>query len=88
MSSSSAALGESVEVEWEMSGSVDRIRSFTISFEGREEATYRRGTTTSTDKSVFTRIELLKLTRSKEMRRGKVKVAITDTILQVRGGRL
>jgi hypothetical protein len=81
VSRSSAALGETVEVEWEMAGSVDRIKSFTISFEGREEATYRRGTTTSTDKSVFTTIELVKLTRSKEMRRGKGKVVIpADTM--------
>jgi len=76
VSSSSAALGELVELEWEMSGNVQRIRSFTIVFEGREEATYRRGTSTSTDKSVFDTIELAKITDPRDMRRGKVKVVI------------
>lgn len=76
VSASSAALGELVELEWEMSGNVNRIRSFLILFEGREEATYRRGTSTSTDKSVFESIELVKITDPRDMRRGKVKVVI------------
>jgi hypothetical protein len=86
VSASSAALGDTVDLEWEMSGSVNRIRSFTITFEGREEATYRRGTTTSTDKSAFATFELVRLNRSKEMRRGKAKIAIpTDTMHTFRG---
>lgn len=76
VSASSAALGEMVELEWEMSGNVDRIRVLTVLFEGREEATYRRGTTTSTDKSVFETLELAKITEPRDMRRGKVKVVI------------
>ena len=76
VSSASAALGELIELEWEMTGNVHRIRSFTVVFEGREEATYRRGTSTSTDKSVFETIELAKITDPRDMRRGKVKVVI------------
>jgi len=76
VSASSAALGELIELEWEMTGTVERIRSFTVVFEGREEATYRRGTSTSTDKSVFESIELAKITDPRDMRRGKVKVVI------------
>ena len=76
VSASAAALGEMVELEWEMSGNVRRIRSFTVLFEGREEATYRRGTRTSTDKSVFESIELAKVTDPQSMTRGKVKVVI------------
>jgi hypothetical protein len=72
----SAALGDSVEVEWETSGNVDRIREFSIVLEGREEATYRRGTSTSTDKSTFATIEVVRSPRGKDMRRGRVKVAI------------
>jgi hypothetical protein len=49
---------------------------FTITLEGREEATYRRGTSTSTDKSVFASIELARVTHPKEMKRGRVKAAI------------
>jgi len=72
----SAALGDSIEVEWEASGDVDRIREFSIVLEGREEATYRRGTSTSTDKSTFASIEVVRSPRGKDMRRGRVKVAI------------
>jgi hypothetical protein len=87
VSASSAALGEMVELEWEMSGNVDRIRVFTVLFEGREEATYRRGTTTSTDKSVFETIELAKITEPRDMRRGKVKVMIPmDTMHTFKAG--
>jgi hypothetical protein len=87
VSASSAALGEMVELEWEMSGNVDRIKVFTVLFEGREEATYRRGTTTSTDKSVFETIELAKITEPRDMRRGKVKVVIPmDTMHTFKSG--
>jgi hypothetical protein len=77
----SAALGDSVEVEWETGGNVDRVKIFTIVLEAREEATYRRGTSTSTDKSTFASIEVVRSTRGKDMRRGRVKVAIpADTM--------
>jgi hypothetical protein len=70
------ALGETVEIEWEVSGNTDRMKSFSIILQGREEATYRRGTSTTTEKSIFESIELVNITRSKEMRRGKAKAAI------------
>jgi hypothetical protein len=60
-------LGESLEVEWETAGKVDRIRSFRITIEGREEASYTRGTTTSTDKETFT---VLEVARGLEAMRG------------------
>ena len=76
-----AALGDAVEVEWETNGNVDRVRSFTILLEGREEATYRRGTSTSTDKNTFATIEIARSSRGKDLRRGRVKVAIpADTM--------
>jgi len=80
LSSGVAALGETIELEWETEGNVNRVTSFAITLEGREEATYRRGTTTTTDKSVFTTIELAK-SKGRDFRRGKVKVAIpADTM--------
>lgn len=62
-----AALGESFEVEWETAGKVERIRSFRITLEGREEATYTQGTTTSTDKETFA---VLEVARGLEATRG------------------
>jgi len=71
LSSATIALGDSVELAWETEGNVDRVRSFTITLEGREEATYKRGTSTSTDKSTFAVIPLAQSNRGKELRRGK-----------------
>ena len=76
LGSPSVALGDDLEVEWETSGNVDRVKSFSITLEGREEATYKRGTSTSTDKAVFAKIELVTSSKGRELRRGKAKVAI------------
>lgn len=73
-----AALGDTIDVEWETEGNVDRVKVFTLTFEGREEATYRRGTSTATDKSTFLTMTLVSLHHGKEMRRGKVSVAIPE----------
>jgi hypothetical protein len=70
------ALGDSVEVEWETTGNVDRVKSFKITLEGREEATYKRGTSTSTDKSVFLKLDIVDSPRGKDLRRGKGKFQI------------
>ncbi len=81
LSSPSVALGDDLEVEWETKGSVDRVKSFSIALEGREEATYRRGTSTSTDKAVFARIELVASGKGRDLRRGKAKLVIpADTM--------
>lgn len=74
--SGEAALGEPFDIEWEVTGNTAKMKLFTITLEGREEATYRRGTTTATDKSVFASIELVRITHSKEMRRGRAKAAV------------
>lgn len=50
--------GESTDLDWQFSGSIGRVRRLRIYLEGREEATYRRGTDTSTDKHVFATIEI------------------------------
>jgi hypothetical protein len=79
--SGDATLGESLDIEWEVAGNAEKIKLFTITLEGREEATYRRGTSTSTDKSVFARMELVRVTHPKEMKRGRTKAAIpADTM--------
>jgi uncharacterized protein DUF3592 len=52
-------LGGSAQLEWEVSGRVDRIRRFCIYLEGREEATYQSGKSTRTDKAAFARIDVM-----------------------------
>jgi hypothetical protein len=78
--SSPITLGESVEVEWETAGKVERIRSFRVTIEGREEATYTQGTTTSTDKETFAVLEVargleaMRGVGAEGFRRGKGKI--------------
>jgi hypothetical protein len=52
-------LGEPFDLEWEFSGSNRAVNKFRLYIEGREEATYRRGTTTTTDRSVFATIQIV-----------------------------
>ena len=58
LSPANLRLGEPFDLEWEFSGSNRAVNRFCLYIEGREEATYRRGTTTSTDRSVFARIDI------------------------------
>src|SRR4029453_1677882 len=50
------ALGQAFDLRWQISGRVLRIRSMRIDLEGREEATYTRGTDTTTDTRTFVRL--------------------------------
>lgn len=66
-------LGGRAALDWSLSGAASRIRRFTVTLEGRETATYRRGTSTVTQKSLFHRQPLLELDDSRQMRRGRVE---------------
>ncbi len=77
----SPALGDRLDVEWELHGSVERIRTFRIALTGREEATYRRGTNTQTDRETFADITVFESNSPWEMRRGQTAVVIpSDTM--------
>ena len=69
-------LGGSADMEWRFSGSTSRIERLTVSLEGREEATYRRGTSTSTDKHVFYRAELSALSAGPAIVQGRTRVTV------------
>jgi hypothetical protein len=51
-------LGGVRKLEWELQGATRRIRTFTVTLEGVEAATYSRGTTTTTERRVFMKQEL------------------------------
>ncbi len=51
--------GTSGMINWQASGKAHRIRNLTVKLTGREEATYRVGTNTRTDKNTFFEMELL-----------------------------
>jgi hypothetical protein len=67
-------LGGSARVEWKIDGDAARIRTLTVTLEGREEATYRRGTNTVTDRSVFLKRELARDTNP--LVRGSAKLEV------------
>jgi len=70
------SLGGTFRVQWEIAGRIEILENLRVRLEGREEATYRRGTDTLTDKSVFADIEIARLTPSAEMRSGSRNVSI------------
>ncbi|HEY7368599.1 MAG TPA: DUF3592 domain-containing protein [Thermoanaerobaculia bacterium] len=58
ISSHAIAVGGSANVSWTFTGNVSRIDTLTLKLVGVEEAQYRRGTTTSTDRETFAEITL------------------------------
>jgi len=70
------APGEWLDLRWEMLGDTRRLRRFRIQLEGREEATYRRGTDTHTDKSVFALIDLADATTAADIAAGAARVQL------------
>ena len=71
-------LAGTAEIEWQMQGSPERIGHFRIWLEGREEATYRRGTNTVTEKSMFVRVPVAETNAPSDMRLGRVQVAVPE----------
>jgi hypothetical protein len=67
------APGDTLDLRWSFSGRSDAIHRLVLRVEGREEATYRRGTDTYTDKNVFYVRGLLDTTRPAEVRAGGTK---------------
>jgi hypothetical protein len=57
------------------------LRRFQIALEGREEATYRRGTNTHTDKEVFARIQLTDTTDPFAMQSGSAKLMLPPDVM-------
>jgi len=69
-SSSKVLPGATVQLDWTVQGDVGKVRKLRIYLEGREEATYRRGTRSTTDRSVFASIPIVE--RSEELSSGAV----------------
>jgi hypothetical protein len=67
------AVGGAFALQWRVEGRVTRLDKLTLTFEGREEVTYRRGTSTVTEKNVFARHTLASVTNAMDMRSGRVE---------------
>jgi hypothetical protein len=72
------AIGGASELVWEISGKVSRIKNFRLFLEGREEATYTRGTRIVTDKSVFKTIPICEMSQNALVAQGRITVQIPD----------
>jgi len=74
-------LGEELRLGWLFTGRASRIRHLRIVLEGREEATYQRGTDTHTDREVFATHILIDTGSDWEIPRGTATVVIpADTM--------
>jgi len=68
--------GDTIDVSWELQGRIDRLQGLQIALEGREEATYGRGTNTSTDKEVFALIQIVDTADPVAMHSGSAKLHV------------
>lgn len=75
------ALGGKLRFGWGFEGKTDRIRNLRITLEAREEATYRRGTRSYTDKSTFYRQDLVDLSDSRQIAQGLAEAEIPSGLM-------
>jgi hypothetical protein len=78
LSQSEPRLGDRLLLDWRFDGRPQRIQQLEIFLEGREEATYQRGTDTHTDREVFARIPIADSSVDYEIAQGNIEVAIPD----------
>ncbi len=76
LSSGAIPLGGAAELRWTFSGRTGRIRELTVTLRGTEEARYRRGTDTHTDRNVFYEMELHQTSDALEIASGQVGFVI------------
>ena len=72
LSSGAIPLGGAAEVRWSFVGQAGRIRELAVTLRGVEEARYRRGTDTHTDRNIFYEMELHRTSDPYEIASGQV----------------
>ncbi len=68
--------GGRTRLEWALVGRVDAVRRLEVYLEGREEATYQRGTNTLTSRETFLTVPLVETTDRYEILAGKAEIAV------------
>ena len=76
LSADSVPVGGSLTLQWQMTGLVSRLRNLKIVLSGREEAHYRRGTSSYTDKNTFYETQIAEANDSNRIERGMATVSI------------
>jgi hypothetical protein len=78
LSRGTLAPGESALLQWKIQGKAERVQRLKIILEGREEATYRRGTDTHTDREVFATIQILDTDQPMQIAQGSARVPVPE----------
>ena len=78
LSSGRTCLGDRLRIDWRFTGQSCRLHHLRIFIEGREEATYRRGTDTYTDREVFATLTLVDTANDWEIPKGSAEVTVPD----------
>lgn len=78
LSSGLISPGDSIDIAWRWNGRVSVLSSVKMVLKGTEEATYRRGTTTQTDRSTFLELEIVNTTEAYQMKEGRARIRIPD----------
>jgi hypothetical protein len=73
---STVRLGEAIEMKWQFRGSTGSLRGLKIVLHGIEQATYRRGTTTTTDTATFLETKLLEMHDPLDIASGEVRIEV------------
>lgn len=74
-------LGGRLDLAWRLTGRTEALQNLKVVLEAREEATYRQGTRTSTDRNVFLRIEAASPQDSSTMAEGRTNISLpVDTM--------
>jgi len=76
VSSRSVSLGGALDLAWELAGRTGAIRRLRVYLEGREEATYTRGTATYTDRETFITMDVVDATDARDIIAGRARVTI------------
>jgi len=69
-------LGDELRLEWGFTGRAGRLANLRIFLEGREEATYQRGTDTITEHEIFATFDLINTQNDWEIPQGAVELTI------------
>ncbi|HKH45385.1 MAG TPA: DUF3592 domain-containing protein [Thermoanaerobaculia bacterium] len=70
--------GDPALLQWKIEGKAERVKRLKIVLEGCEEATYRQGTDTKTDREVFATIPVVDTDPSMQMAQGSARVQVPE----------
>lgn len=80
-----AYAGGGLGIGWRINGKASRLTKLQIRFEGRESATYKRGTSTSTDTKVFMVVPVFESEKLEEFETGQARVDLSGVVMPTFG---